>query len=604
MPVIGIPVKMLNERIETKLDPDTLVEKLQYLGCDVEGYATLRRFGCANCDNLMEITPTENPPVVCDACGQDFKAAPDKLEELGETEVIRMELLAVRPDMFDPGGLARVLRNYLGEKDVPARYELGAPQLTVTVSPELSRPESYRPRIACAVVRGVTLDDDIIKVIMKLQENLHWALGRDRKRASIGVYDLDTLEGDIRYTSIGPEERTFVPLGTDTPHTPKEVLEKHPKGVAYARLLKSHQRYPLLVDSKDQVLSMPPIINSEETRITRSSKNFFIDVTGTEERIVNKTLNTLVTSLLELDPKARLEQVKIAYPDQTVATPDLAPQQVRLRPERAGQTIGVDLDRAGVVAKLKAMGHGVEDGGEELVVSVPAYRNDIMHEIDLIEDVAIAYGYHNIVTSLVPTLTVGKEQPIEAFSNIVRRAMTGMGYFEVLTLILSNEENQFTRLGLEPVEDYVKLDNPISVEQTMIRRSLLPGLLDTFAANIDHELPQRIFEVGNASQLDEAVETRARERRLLAGAAIGPRVDYSEIRSSCEALLRELGYRLEVEPRSGAPFIAGRGATVIAARGDQKTVVGQMGEVHPEVLEHYKLAHPVSFFEVELELLT
>ncbi len=602
MPVIGIPVKMLNERIETVLDPDALVEKLQHLGCDVEGYATLRRFGCANCGNLMEITPTENPPVVCDACGLDFRQLPHQLEEMGETEVIRMELLAVRPDMFDPGGLARVLRNYLGERSEPASYQLGAPTITVTVAPEMDKPESYRPKIACAVVRGISLDDDIIKVIMKLQENLHWALGRDRKRASIGVYDLDTLDGDIHYRSVGPEELTFSPLGNERPQTPREILETHPKGMAYARLLEDHQRYPLLIDQGGQVLSMPPIINSEETRVTRRSKNFFIDVTGTEERIVSKTLNTIATSLLELDPRARLEQVTIVYPDGSKVTPDLTPQPMTLRPDQASRTIGVDLPTEKVVSHLKAMGHQVSQAGQVLEVEVPAYRNDIMHEIDLIEDVAIAYGYHNIVTSLVPTLTVGSELPLEALSNVVRQALTGLGYFEVLSLILSNEEYQFDKLRLEPMEDYVRLEHPISVEQTMVRRTLLAGILDTFAANIDHELPQRIFEVGNTSQLDPHQEVGAREVRRVAGGAIGPKVDYSEIRSVCESLLRELGFRLEVEARDGFPFIPGRGATVFAVRGDQRQEVGLMGEVHPQVLEDFNLSHPVSVFEVNLEL--
>lgn len=601
MPVIGIPVDMLLERIQSRPDRDQLVEHLQHLGCDVEGYARMRRFACQRCDNLMEITETENPPVLCDRCGADFKADESLREARGESEVLRMELLAVRPDMFDPGGLARVLRNYLGETLEPASYSLAHPTITVKVDARL---ESIRPCIACAVVRGITLDDDRIKVIMKLQENLHWALGRDRKRASIGVYDLDRLSGaTYEYRSVGPEELEFTPLGIRERMTPRQVLEKHPKGQAYARLLAAFERYPLLVDGGGQVLSMPPIINSEETRVTHATKNFFVDVTGSEERIVFKTLNTLVTSLAELDKNARLESVTIDYGSRQVSTPDLTPQRVKLDPRQAARTIGVSLDQDGVVERLRRMGHRVHAGPNVLEVEVPAYRNDIMHEIDLVEDVAIAYGYHNIEPCLVPTLTVGREQPLEKASGEARQVFTGLGYYEVLTLILGNEGDQYDGLRRPRLDQHVVIEHPISVEQTMVRVTLLAGLLDTLAVNTDHELPQRLFEVGNISLLDPSVQTGAREIRQVAAAALGPRVDYAEIRSLAEALLREFGWQMVVEPSSDGLFIPGRGARLFAIRGSERRDVGLMGEVHPEVLERHKLIHPAAVLEVSLAAL-
>ncbi|MCK5798624.1 MAG: phenylalanine--tRNA ligase subunit beta [Deltaproteobacteria bacterium] len=615
MPVIGIPVDMLLERVGTVLDRDDLVEHLQHLGCDVEGYATLRRFRCSRCDNILEITETENPPVLCDRCGADYKVDESLRVPLGESDVIRMELLAVRPDMFDPGGLARVLRTYLGEVTTPP-YTLTKPTYSVEVDKRLADNRSFRPSIACAIVRGLSLDDDKIKVIMKLQENLHWALGRDRKHASIGVYDLATLKGtSFSYRSVGPEEITFTPLGYDPSDddaalTPRAILEEHPKGKAYARLLRTFDRYPLLCDAEGNVLSMPPIINSEETRVRQATANFFIDVTGSEERIVNKTLNILVTSLAELDPAAKLEQVTIRYPESIYPegeriTPDLTPQLMSLDPQEPAETIGVALAEEDVIRHLTQMGHRVLPAGESgpeglLRVAIPAYRNDIMHPIDLIEDIAIAYGYHNIEARLVPTMTVGTEQSIEVEANEIRRVMTGLGYFEVLTLLLSSPRQQFDALRLPHADDNVRINNPISVEQTMIRRSLVPGLLDTFSINTDHEMPQRIFEVGSVSHFDPAEETGAREVQRVAGGAIGPRVDYSELRSVTAALLRELSWTLETAPSDHPSYIPGRGADIIAVRGDERRVVGTLGELHPEVLEHFKLVQPASVFEVDL----
>ncbi len=598
MPVIGIPVDLLLERVKTQPGRQELVEHLQHLGCDVEGYATMRRFACGRCSNLMEITETENPPVVCDRCGTDFKASPEALSAAGEKDVVRMELLAVRPDMFDPGGLARTLRNYFKETLETPSYPSKASDYVVTVEEGLEQ----RPYIACALVRNLKLDDDKIRVIMKLQENLHWALGRDRKRASIGVYDLDSLQGkQFRYTTVAPEELEFAPLGYAAGEmwTPARVLKEHSKGTAYARLIKDHPRYPILLDENKQVMALIPIINSEATKVSKSSTNFFIDVTGLEERIVHKTLNTIVTSMLELDPGASLETVSIATAQGARPTPDLTPQQASLNPKTAASRIGVPLDRDGVIECLRRMGHRVSDGADgNLKVEVPAYRNDILHEVDLIEDVAIAFGYHNIVPTLVPTLTVGAEQPLEVASQAARASLAGLGYLEVLTLILSNEAAQYDFLGRPRQDQHVVIQLPISQDQTMVRVSLLPGLLDTLSVNTDHELPQRIFEVGNISLLDGS-ETGATEHRRLAAAAIGPRVDFAQMRASCEALLREFGYRLETRASQDPAFLLGRGAEVWGHKGDRAVQLGLLGEIHPQWLEHYGLGHPVAAFELD-----
>jgi phenylalanyl-tRNA synthetase beta chain len=316
----------------------------------------------------------------------------------------------------------------------------------------------------------------------------------------------------------------------------------------------------------------------------------------------------MVTSMAELDPRVQLEQVTIVYPEHQTVTPDLTPQIVPLRPEMVASTLGIKLSGEDVQRHLLQMGHGVRspqaaataEEGEQLLVEVPAYRNDIMHPIDLVEDVAIAYGYHNIVPTMIPTMTVGKELDVQRQMEVARRALTGLGYIETLTLTLSSEEADFDALRLPRPDNYVVIDNPISVEQTIIRTTILPGLLDTFAYNTHHELPQRIFEIGNITLLDSSAETGAREWPKVAAGIIGPRVDYSEIRSACQALLREFDLTLTVAPDDAPLFIPGRGAKVIAQRGDASVEIGRMGELHPEILERYKLIYPVAVFEVDL----
>ena len=607
MPVIGIPIDMLEARLGMELGRDELVEHLLHLGCDVEGFATLRRFKCGRCGQIMEITETQNPPVECTGCGCDYRENEEALAALGESDVIRMELLAVRPDIFDPGGLARALRAYLGEETGLREYALEEPKLEVKVDPITQGPKCPRPAIACAVIRDVKLDDDLIKAIMKLQENLHWALGRDRKHASIGVYDLDTVQGNLHYRGVGPTEVRFVPLGfseddPDAAMTPAEVLEKHPKGVGFARLLEGFERYPLLQDEKGGVLSLPPIINSEATRVRDETSAFFIDVTGTTFDLVNKTLSILVTSLKELQKDLVVEKVDVRYPDRQVTTPDMTPEEVVLHAHETAKLIGVALDKGQVGELLEKMAHGVllgEEDTPELTVQVPSYRTDILHPRDLMEDVAIAYGYHNIQPTLVPSMTIGQAHPVEELADLTRNSLVGLGFWEVMTLALTSAERSFEDMRLEEDPNSVFLAHPISKDQTQLRVSLLPGLLETLAANTHRELPQKLFEVGPVTFLDPEAETGAAERLFLASVWIDAHAGAAEARASCEAVLRELGVEAQIRNGERGCYLEGRcGEIVVDGR-----VCGYLGEIHPFVLNRFNIGHPVAAFELDLQLL-
>ncbi len=610
MPVVGIPVKLLTERLEGELSPDELVQHLQHIGCDVEGFATLRRIKCTRCGNIVEIGEQVDPPVLCKRCGVDYVAHPELRVDLGENHVIRMELLAVRPDMFDPGGLARTLRGYLEQSTGSPDYDLGAPLAHVWVDPAMATTACPRSAIACAVVTNVSLDDDFIKELMNLQENLHWALGRDRKHASIGVYDLAATNGkSFRYRPVGGDELRFVPLGYDPADpdaaiTPQQVLEEHPKGVEFARLLEGFEAYPLLEDTDGQVLSMPPIINSEETRVTDATTSFFIDVTGTNRRIVSRCLNVLVTSLMELQPEINLHQVGIQYGDEVLQTPDFAPQLMELSVSATAGWTGIPMDAVKLVELLVRMGHDVEILDDDTVrVAAPAYRNDLMNPVDLMEDAAIAFGYHNIVPTLVPNMTVGGERPIEGVAGTVRACGTGLGWHEVMTLVLSSEAKSFDALRRPRHERYVSLAHPISRDQTMLRTSLAAGLLETLTVNGHNEYPQRIFEVGETTELT-ATDTGASERRAVGGVAIGERIGATDVRAVAEACLRELGWGIRTATLDADTYLPGRAARIFAVKDGEEVLVGELGELHPAVLDAFRLKHPAAMFEIDLTTLT
>jgi phenylalanyl-tRNA synthetase beta chain len=612
VPIIDMPVDLLLRRLatagRTPIRLDDLVEVLPKLGCGVEEVADVQQYVCQVCGKIYDRTPVQGPPLLCSNCGMDFRAAPAELEDLGPSKVLRLDMLPVRPDIFDPGGMARYIRGYLGIQTGLPEYVLSAARLRVKVDPELSKPESCRPHIACAVVRNVQLDSSTIKMVMNLQEDLHWALGRDRKLASIGVYDLDTLSGDVfHYDAVDPDGLRFIPLGFPpgdpaSALTPREILDQHKTGQAYAHLLKPLKKYPLLRDGQGTVLSMPPIINSESTRVTMQTRQFFIDVTGLSRRTVDRALNIIVTSLSEIMPQIGVECVVIESPEGVLITPDLTPQEMTLSVRQAAETIGIELNAAQLAELLGSMGHDVEETGrpDQLKVLVPAYRNDVMHPVDLIEDAAIAYGYENLQPRLVPTFTVGSPQEIEERSATARRVMTGLGFHQVITLVLTSEPAAFGKWRIEPDPRAVKIENPISTEQTICRVSLLPGLLETLAANKQYDLPQHLFEVGDCCFVDPQAETGAREERLVAAAMIGTHVGYADIRAVTDALVHEMGATYTVQATEHAGYIPGRVAALSDATGRR---IGTMGELHPEVLESHGLKHTVSVVELSLEKL-
>ncbi len=599
MPVIGISLHKLVQLIGRPLEKERLIAHLGEIGCDVKGHHRVTYYRCSNCGEIAEISPHEELPKECAACGVDSLRI-----QTGESEVVRIELLPDRPDLFDVGGLSRAVRSYLGYEVGLPTYEVSPSGYSVRVDEQLSAESNYRPYIACAVVRNLKLDSELVRVLMKLQENLHWALGRDRRKASIGVYDLSKVNPGFDYRAVDRDGVRFIPLGglPGSPLkkvTPEEILSLHPKGTAYRGLLEGFEKYPLLVDSEGEVLSMPPIINSENTRVSEETKDLFIDVTGPDKGSVEKTLNVLVCSLAELG--GAIESVKVDYPVGAEVTPDLGPKSMRLNPSDVSELIGVEISPEDAFALLKRMGHEASLDEGFLEVRVPAYRTDIMHKIDLIEDVAIAYGYHNIEPSLVPTLTVGEEEELQRLSSIVIRAMAGMGFFEVMSLMLTNPHAHYSTLNMEEARDCVKVENPASAEQSIVRTHLLSGLLETFRLSRTQKMPQRIFEVGDACVLDEAAETGARDVRKVAGGVMDPKTGFAEMKSVLESLTKELGLTANLEAADHPLFIGGRCALVTGGRGDPEARrLGIMGEVHPQVLDNFEIVQPVSIFELDL----
>ncbi len=551
MPVIKFDYEDLYQVLGTKIIPEKLIELLPMIGSDIEDY---------------------------------------------DEQTIRVEFFPNRPDHFSVEGIARTLKGFLEIETGLPEYEITSSGMEVEVDPDL---EKIRPYIAFCVAEGVNLNENKLKQIMEFQEDLHWVIGRDRKKVAIGIHNLDVIEPPFTYRAANPNGETFIPLDSVEEMTLKEILQEHKKGVEYAHLIHDHDKYPLIVDSNNEVLSMPPIINGELTKLTEDTKNVLIDVTGTDEKAVNYALNIIATSFAESG--ARIKSLEIKYKDRTITTPNLMPKKKLLNVEDARKIIGVDLDEQSIVKMLERVRLGaLNTKMGEIEVIIPPYRIDILHQVDIIENIAIGYCFNKIKPEMPEISTVGKENKWDAFDSILREILIGLGFYETMSLMLTNEKMHYKNLNLEE-DERVQVAQPISVERTMIRKSLLNGLMEFLEDNKHEELPQKIFEIGDTVCIDKTMETQVRTVKKLAGAVTHSSANFTEIKSIIASILSNLGLEMEIDVYDHPSFIPGRCASVdgINKSKGEKKLKGFFGEISPEVITNFNLEYPVVAFEIE-----
>lgn len=594
MPVVTISIKQLSHLLKKEYPMETIVESLEQLGCDVEDTVEINLYSCPVCSGLNDKLSTEEGARRCTFCGHEQET---DFEKYASDGVVRLDLLANRPDLFNVTGLSRALKGYLGLEEGMPEFKCKKSDILVKVDPSVL---DIRPYIVCAVINLPPVDQTVLRELMKMQENLHWGVGRDRKLASIGIYDMSTLTLPITYKSVSPTNFKFHALGVPQREmTPQEILKEHPKGTAYAHLLETFDHYPLLMDSKGLTLSMPPIINSEETKVKVGSSRLFVDVTGIGEQAVTDALNILCCSVVELG--GTVETVEIRFPDKTIITPDLSSQDIGVSLSGARRWIGVDFSQEEFIKSIQKMRMDVfpvenSTDGDKYNVRYPVYRSDIRHEVDVFEDILIGYGLNRIPMKLVPNLTVGQERPEERIGNMVRNIMTGLGFIEVMSLNLNSEENHFTRLQLEAGDSFVSVENPKTLNQKVLRSHLISGIMESFEKNRKKAVPQRIFEIGTVTQLDDETEIGIKEFRKLSFGIIGPEAGYAEGRAVLDSVLRELGKQGIYEAGHHPTFLDGRFAIVKV----NEIMDGYLGEIHPQVLNNFFLDYPVVFCELTL----
>jgi phenylalanyl-tRNA synthetase beta chain len=504
--------------------------------------------------------------------------------ERSDEESLAVEFFPNRPDLYSIEGVARALRGFLGIESGLKEYRTRKGDWKIFVDKSVLQ---VRPRIVGCVVRNLRMSDEVIRSLMEVQEDLHWTIGRNRRRMAIGVHDLSRVNFPLRYTAVG-RDFSFVPLDFSRKMSISEIFSEHPKGRQYAFILEGKNAYPMIIDAKNEAISFPPVINAEKTRVTERTTDLFIDVTGFDE-YADKAMN-IVACMLS-DRGGEIETVEIFYPDRVERTPDLSAKRLLVSKSEIFSLLSFELSDSEIVSALERMRFGASVSEDKIEVLVPPYRADIMHAWDIIEDIAIGYGYERIKPEYPETMTIGLEHEWSKVKELAKEIMIGLGFLEVITFTLTSEK-AYENLGRSatPWKDYVPLMHPLTVEHTLVRTEILSKLLEVIAVNKHVEMPLKVFEVGD-------VVVGLKNRLRLCACVVHPRANFSELRSYVQAVMRELGVEWDVREAKDPAFIEGRqGEILVGGKG-----VGVFGEIHPQVLENFGIPNPVVAFEIELD---
>ena len=497
-------------------------------------------------------------------------ADPDYVDETGAA----VEFFPDRPDLCSTEGVARALRPLLGQKLGLVNYSVAKSKTHMVVDSSVLE---VRPVMMSCIVRNVNLDDAAIRSLIELQEKLHLTVGRKRRKASIGVHDLSGLTPPFTYSTCSKHEPAFVPLHFDMEMTPEEILSEHPKGIDYAYLLEDFNHYPILTDSEGNVASLPPIINGALTTVTADTSDILLDVTGLDEKAVETCLNIVATALAERG--GDIEAVELRYPSHRTKYPNLTPRVHKITHNYLTTILGWDPGEELLSKSFMRCGMDSSKNKDIWSVSVPAYRSDLIHPIDLVEESAIGLGYETLPKKLPKSASFGNELESRVTERKCRETMLGLGFQEVVTLTLSSNKTQFEITGRKG-SSITTLSNPVNEEYNILRPSILPCLLNLLKSNKHRELPQKVFEVG-------WVVKNNRNRLSLSWVEIDSKAPFSKLRDITEIICTTLKSNEKVIEKSDSIFIDGR-----CAGFDTDNLSLVFGELHPHTLSGFELGYP------------
>ena len=497
---------------------------------------------------------------------------------------INVEYSPNRPDYSTDYGIITGLQGLLGIK-------LGMPVLKIKSGKNLIKADASiskaRPYVTAIEARNGTLNDETIRQIITMQEDLHNGLGRRRKKASIGIHDLDKIKFPLYYKTV-TREHSFVPLESETSMTVKEILEKTETGKKYGHILEEKQKVPIMIDSSGNTISFPPITNARLTEVNSKTRNLLVEVTATDKNAAEGVL-AVVANALQI---AGFQLFSVKITGASNSTPSLKSRDLILEPDLVNKTLGIDISSIVIIKSLKKSRLDAKMRGKKIVCTIPRYRTDIFGVMDLVEEVALGYGIQNLVPTMPPSVSAGERNDITKTLETVRSIMIGLGYIEVMNFELTSKEILYEKTNRDSSK-IISVADSKSQEHIILRDALLPGMMEVLSRNIHESYPQKIFEIGTvfekASSINEVVH--------LACLSSHKDVNFTEVKSVLQSLLKT-GFNLTCDtmPQKEPMFVGGRTASIVISG----KKLGSIGEVDPKITDNFKLRTPVSGFEMKL----
>jgi phenylalanyl-tRNA synthetase beta chain len=546
MPTISIDKEDFLDGLETTLSDDELREELSQLGTDVESIAD---------------------------------------------DEIKVEIFPNRPDLLSSKGLLRNLKGLLGEEEGLPSYTVNKSDYTVSVD---SSVKTVRPHTACAVVTGLELDDKTLESLIELQEKIHVTYGRQRSEAALGLYPLESISFPITYKALEPNSISFQPLGWESQASAADILSDHEKGSEYGSLLSGHDKYPVFTDDTDNILSMPPIINSEHVgRVTTRTKALFIECSGFNMRKLERALNIVCADLS--DQGASIHRVTVETSDQSRPTPTLDETDSHtVRQDSVSDWLGVSMTTETMLKSLEKMRYNAHiENSDTINVSNPTYRIDIQGESDIIEDIAIGYGYNRLSPDQSRTHSNGGKKRFTRYENKTRETMVGAGFQELYTFSLGNYNTMKELSSRQPV----KMKNSLSKRFNALRSSLIPKHLATISENTHYAYPKKLFETGRVFVEDTSEPTEVLEQTALCATICGSSTGFSDLQQVFKTVADRIPEGVSFKPGDHTAMIDGRCSQIIV----DSNPIGIFGEIHPEHLDTLGVNQPVTAGEVILD---
>ncbi len=500
---------------------------------------------------------------------------------------IRIEYSPNRPDYSTDFGIALGLQGLLGiKKGIQKTNIKKQGNYEIKVDQSVSK---IRPFVTGIIAKNGIIDDETIKQLMNMQEDLHFGIGRKRKKSSIGLHDLDKISFPLTYTT-STRSHSFIPLNTESENTIDQILSETEVGRDYGWILGDSKNVPIIVDAEGKTISFPPIINASVTTVTTKTTNLLVEVTSLDKDAAEDMLSVVV-AILQI---AGFDIVQLTVSGKKNGTPKLNSRTIQYSPKLTEQTIGLSLNQSTTISSLKKCRLDATQKGRNIQCVIPRYRFDIFGSMDIVEEIALGYGIDNIEPKLSPSQTLGEKSSMTKKLDRISKTVIGFGFTEALNSSLTSKKILFDLTNRDSSEMLSVLDSK-SQEHTILRDSILPGLLENLSKNIHEPYPQKLFETGTVFSKSKPIS----ETINLAGIIAHKESNYSETKSILQAILRT-GFQIDTKTITSednvSMFANGRYADVFVG----KKLIGNIGEFNSDVLDNFKIRTSITGFEIKL----